>query len=102
MKPSTETLIKISISCLLLICLLQLPFGYFQLIRFISVVGFAILAWYSYERKQFPVVIVYLGLAVIFQPLMVVPMEGTRWVFASILVAAGLVISIFVKGKAKT
>ena len=69
MKPTTENIVKAALAILLLICLIQMPYGYYQLIRFIAVVGFAILAWYAYERKNILLVIVFVALALLFQPL---------------------------------
>ncbi len=97
MKPSPENLIKIVVATLLLICLFHMPYGYYQLVRFIAVVGFAILAYYEYEQKNIPMVIVYLGLAVLFQPLATIPLGRQVWIIVDIVLAAGLVISIFAK-----
>jgi hypothetical protein len=97
MKPTPENLIKIVVATLLLICLFHMPYGYYQLVRFIAVVGFAILAYYEYERKNIPMVIVYLGLAVLFQPLETIPLGRQVWIIVDIVLAAGLVISIFAK-----
>jgi hypothetical protein len=97
MKPTPENLIKIVVATLLLICLFHMPYGYYQLVRFIAVVGFAILAYYEYERKNIPMVIVYLGLAVLFQPLATIPLGRQVWIIVDIVLAAGLVISIFAK-----
>jgi hypothetical protein len=44
MKPTTENLIKIGLAILILICLFELPYGSYQLFRFLFVVAFAILA----------------------------------------------------------
>lgn len=97
MKPTPENLIKIVVATLLLICLFHMPYGYYQLVRFIAVVGFAILAYYEYEQKNIPMVIVYLGLAVLFQPLETIPLGRQVWIIVDIVLAAGLVISIFAK-----
>ena len=58
------------------ICLFQVPFGHCQLVRSIAVVGFAIVAYCEYERKDVPLAIVFLGLAVLFQPLATIPLGG--------------------------
>ena len=95
MKLSTENLIKAALAALLLICLFNMPYGYYQLIRFIAVVGFAILAYYEYERQNMPLVIVFVGLMVLFQPLATIPLGRQVWNFVDVLVAVGLVISVF-------
>ncbi len=95
MRITPETLIRIGLAILLLICLLHLPYGYYQLIRYVAVVGFAFLAWYALERKNTVSVILYLALALLFQPLVKVPMHRSGWVVIDIAVAAGLIVSVF-------
>ncbi len=97
MKPTTENLIKIVLATLLLVCLFQMPFGYYQLVRFVAVVGFGILAYYEYERKNIPVVIVFIGLMVLFQPLASIPLGRQVWIIVDVVVTAGLVVSIFLQ-----
>ena len=101
MKPTTESLTKIGLAILMLICLFQLPYGSYQLMRFLFVVGFAILAYYEYERKNIPIVIVYVGLAILFQPLAKIPLGRTVWNIVDVVVAMGLVLSVFLQ-KSKT
>jgi len=97
MKPTPETLIKIALAVLLLICLFHMPYGYYQLVRFIAVVGFAILAYYEYERKNIPLVIILVGLMILFQPLAKIPLGRQVWSIVDVVVAAGLVVTMFVK-----
>jgi len=97
MKPTTENLIKAALAILFLLCLLQLPYGYYRLVKFGAVVGFAILGYYEYERKNMPMVIGYIGLAILFQPLAEFPLGRQIWNIVDVMVAASLVISIFVR-----
>ena len=97
MKLTTENLIKLVLAALLLICIIQLPYGYYQLIRFVAVVGFAILAYYEYERKNIPLVIVFVALMGLFQPIGMNPLGRQVWMVADLLVAGWLVVTVFVK-----
>ena len=97
MKLTPENLIKIALAILLLICLFQMPYGYYQLVRFVAVVGFAILAYYQYERKNIPLVIMFIALALLFQPLEKVPLGRQAWIIVDLAIAVGLVVSLFVK-----
>jgi hypothetical protein len=99
MNPTTENLTKIGLAILILICLFQLPYGYYQLFRFMFVVGFAILAYYEYERKNIPMVILFIGLAVLFQPLAKIPLGRQVWAIVDVIVAVGLVSSVFIQRK---
>jgi hypothetical protein len=97
MKFTTENLIKIALAILLLLCLFQLPYGYYQLIRYIAVVGFAILAYYEYERKNIPMVIIFVTLAVLFQPLAKISLGRQIWNIVDVIVAVGLIITMFMR-----
>ncbi len=46
-----------------------MPYGYFQLVRFLALTGFAILAYISYEQWHKTEAIIYVSLAILFQPL---------------------------------
>jgi len=61
------------------------------------VVGFAILAYYEYERKNIPMAIVFVGLELLFQPLAKVPLGRQVWNIVDVIIAAGLVVSVFAK-----
>jgi hypothetical protein len=99
MKLSTENLVKAALAALLLFCLFDLPYGYYQLVRFIAVVGFAILAYYQYERKNIPLMIVFVALAFLFQPLAKVTLGREVWMIVDVIVAVGLVATMFLQKK---
>ena len=96
-KFTTRNLVKIALAILLLICIFDIPYGYYQLLRFIAVVGFAILAYYEYERKNIPLVFVFAGLAMLFQPLEKVALGRQAWIIVDVLVAVGLILTVFVR-----
>lgn len=97
MKATPEKLIKIVLAILLLLCLLPMPYGYYQIFRYIAVVGFAILAYYEYERKNIPLVIAFVALALLFQPLAKVPLGRQVWIIIDVVVAVGLVVTVLVQ-----
>ncbi|MCX6242692.1 MAG: hypothetical protein NTX43_12870 [Bacteroidetes bacterium] len=101
MKLTTENLIKIALAVLLLICLFNLPYGYYQLFKYIALVGFAILAYYEYERKNIPLVIVFVGLVLLFQPIAKVALGRQAWMVVDLVVAAGLILTVFVRKQKK-
>lgn len=91
--------IKIILSILFLLCLLKMPYGYYQATRFIGMVGFLILAYSNYERNKSlnPTVIIYIALALLFQPFIKVVLGRTIWNIVDLVVCVGLIISIFWK-----
>ena len=47
-----EIIIKITLSILFLLCLFNMPYGYYQATRFIGMVGFLLLAYSTYEGNK--------------------------------------------------
>lgn len=78
-----------------------MPYGYYQLVRFIGMLGFALLAYYSYRQTQKvnEVAIIYISLALLFQPFIKVALGRTIWNIIDIVVAIGLILSLFFKSR---
>ena len=95
------TLIKIILTVLFFLCLLELPYGYYQLVRFAALIGFALLAYNSNGQGHKTEVITYVCLAILFQPLVKIALGRQLWNIIDVVVGIGLIISIFVR-KANT
>lgn len=89
--------IKVVLSVLLLVCLFDMPYGYYQLVRFIAMLGFALLVYFSYQSKQNIAVIVYIGLIILFNPIIKIALGRIVWNVVDMIVAVGLIASFFVK-----
>jgi len=96
-----QKILKITLSILLILCLLKMPYGFYQAVRFIGMLGFALLAYYNYQKNQTinSGVIIYLALALLFQPFIKVALGRTVWNVVDLLVSLGLIISLFMKPK---
>lgn len=90
-----ENIIKTVIAVLFLICLLDMPYGYFQLVRIVAMIGFVLLAHAAYEKNQSIAVIVYIGLAILFQPMIKIALGRAIWNVVDVIVAVALLLSIF-------
>lgn len=97
-----QTIIKITLSIIFLLCLLDMPYGYYQAVRFAGTIGFALLAYYSSEDNKKVEVIIYIALALLFQPFLKVALGRTVWNVVDVLVAVGLIGSSFRKKENKT
>lgn len=100
MKNHTfEIIIKLTLSILFLPCLLKMPYGYYQAARFAGMLGFVLLAYYNYQKNQTINLgaIIYLALALLFQPFIKVALGRTIWNMVDVVVSIGLIISIFWK-----
>ncbi|HPT71572.1 MAG TPA: hypothetical protein PLE74_04765 [Candidatus Cloacimonadota bacterium] len=101
MKLTTENLIRIALATLLVLCLFHMPYSFYQLFRYIAMAGFALLAYYQYERKNVPGTIVFVCLVLLFQPFVKIALGRQLWNLVDVVVAVGLVVSIFVFNRGK-
>ena len=63
-----EKTVKVILAILFFLCLLDMPYGFYQLVRFAALVGFAVLAYRANEEERKTEMIVYVCLAILFQP----------------------------------
>ena len=94
-----ERIIKIVLAILFFLCLLDMPYGFYQLVRFIALVCFGILAYQSYENENNIIALIYIGLAILFQPLIKISLGREIWNIVDIIVGISLIVSIFIKRK---
>lgn len=87
------TLLKLILAGLLFLCLLDMPYGYFQLVRFVSMAVFVYLAYDANTRDENGLVFVYIALALLFQPFFKVHLGRTLWNVVDVAVGVWLVIS---------
>ena len=92
--------IKISLASLFLLCLLDMPYGYYQFVRFIGLIGFAILAYESNKQSRPKEMIFYIVLALLFQPFIKLALGRAVWNIVDFIVGIGLIISLLNKPKA--
>ncbi len=76
-----------------------MPYGFYQFVRLAGLFGFAILAYQAYEQGRQTEMIIYGGLALLFQPFFKIALGRQIWNIVDVIVGIGLVISIFMKPK---
>jgi predicted membrane protein len=86
--------IIITVAILLLLCLLDMPYGYYQFVRYAAMVAFAYLAFSANEQNNKNEVFVYIALAILFQPFLKIALGRTLWNIVDLVVGLGLLISI--------
>ena len=94
-----ERIIKIVLAALFFLCLFDMPYGFYQLVRFVALVGFSILAYQSYENENKYLTITYIGLAILFQPLIKISLGREIWNIVDVIVGIGLIVSLFIRQK---
>lgn len=76
-----------------------MPYGYYQFVRFAGLFGFSILAYQANERGRQTEMIIYVGLALLFQPFFKIALGRQMWNIVDVVVGIGLLISIFMNPK---
>ena len=91
--------IKIGLAILFFLCLADMPYGYYQFVRFAGLIGFVILAYQANQQGRQTEMIIYGGLALLFQPFFKIALGRQMWNIVDVIVGIGLLISIFMKPK---
>ena len=76
-----------------------MPYGFYQLVRFIALVGFGILAFNANQENKKTELIIYVSLALLFQPFMKISLGRDLWNIIDVIIAVALISSLFVKNK---
>jgi hypothetical protein len=76
-----------------------MPYGYYQAVRFIGMLGFILLAYFSNLQNDKIEVIIYIALALLFQPFFKIALGRTIWNIVDVIVGVSLIASIFIKPK---
>ena len=95
----TAKIIKVVLTILFFLCLADMPYGFYQFVRFAGLIGFAILAYQANEQGRQTEMIIYGGLALLFQPFFKIALGRQMWNIVDVVVGIGLIISIFMKPK---
>lgn len=81
--------IKIIKAILFFFCLLDMPYGFFQFVRFFIMLDFPLLAYLNSEMGNKTEMIIYIGLAIPFQPLFKVLLGMRLWNIVDMFVGIG-------------
>ena len=86
--------LKIILAIGLILCLAEMPYGYYNLIRFSSFIIFGIMAIVAYKEKKETAFIGYIGLAILFQPFFKIALGRSLWQIIDVIVALILMVPI--------
>lgn len=96
-----QNTIKYILAAALLLCLANMPYGYYQFVRVASSVGFGILAYAAFENKKQGEGILLIVLILLFQPLEKIVLGRTLWNIVDVVVAIYLLGSTLVNTRTK-
>ncbi|MBL7824482.1 MAG: hypothetical protein JNK69_13825 [Saprospiraceae bacterium] len=83
--------IKLGLAILFFICLLDMPYGYFQFVRIAALLVFSLLAYHASNNENKSEMILYIALAILFQPIIKIALGRTIWNIVDVIVGAWLV-----------
>ena len=86
------------LAVLMLMCLAPMPYGYFQLVRFVAMVAFGVIAYQYYLRQKTIATVIFVLLALLFQPIYKIALGRIIWNIIDVTVAA-LLVGLFVLEK---
>ena len=93
--------IYLILAALMLLCLAPMPYGYFQLVRFVAMVAFGLMAYRYYVNNKTVAAVVFGVLALLFQPIYKIALGRATWNVIDVAVAA-LLVGLFVLEKKAT
>jgi hypothetical protein len=92
-----EKIVKIGLAVLLFICLLDMPYGYYQFVRVAATSVFVLFAIQSYNLKSNAMIIIYVILAILFQPFEKIALGREVWNILDVIVGVGLLLTALYK-----
>jgi len=95
----TAKIIKVVLAILFFLCLADMPYGFYQFVRFAGLIGFAVLAYQANQQARQTEMIIYGVLSLLFQPFFKIALGRQMWNIVDVVVGIGLLISIFMKPK---
>ena len=79
-----------------------MPYGFYQLVRFVTLIGFVVLAYQAKKEDGIrEEVIVYIALALLFQPFIKISLGRELWNVVDAIAGLGLIISLFMSKSSK-
>ena len=85
-------ILSIIMSVALLLCLAPMPYGYYTLVRFVSMVVFAAMAYGYWQKEKKPLAVTFGALALLFQPFAKIALGREMWNVVDVIVAIGLIV----------
>lgn len=90
-KKGSVAFIYGAIALLLLLCLFDMPYGYYSFVQFVSAAAFCLFAYVANQSGNKDRMIAFIVLAILFQPFLKVPLGRVIWNIVDVVVAGYLV-----------
>ena len=88
-----EIIVKTGLALLFLGCLADMPYGYYQLVRFLGMIGFLWLAFKENEKGNRGLLVFWLSSALLINPLVKISLGRSLWNVIDVIWAIVLLLS---------
>jgi len=86
--------VKIILAALFVLCLFKMPYGYFQLVRFLGMASFIWFAYLDNEKHDKSLVILWVCSAILINPLIKIALGRTIWNIVDVVWALILLVTL--------
>jgi len=94
-------LIKLIAAIILFICIFDIQYWFYDIVRTLALIGFGFLAYDARNKKKNIEVIIFLALAILFQPIFKIHLTKTIWIVVDVVVGIWLIASLFINERKK-
>lgn len=91
----------IGLASALIICLLPMPYGYYNLVRFIAMATFGYMTYVFYQEDRPYLYVTSSLLTLLFQPFFKIALGRTLWNIVDVIVAIALIILCYTEKNRK-
>ncbi|WP_293870307.1 DUF6804 family protein [Flavobacterium sp.] len=95
MSISVKIIVKLVLVILFLCCLLDMPYSYFQLVRFLGMTGFVWLAYQERNSQDKTILIIWAASALLINPFIKISLGRTVWNAIDVVWALILILTIW-------
>ena len=71
-----------------------MPYGFYEFVRFVALISFGFLAYQSKEKEDKTELIIFISLALLFQPFFKIALGRTLWNIVDVISAIYLLLNI--------
>ncbi|MBQ2951257.1 MAG: hypothetical protein IJE12_09490 [Prevotella sp.] len=93
--------IRLILALLLFLCLADMPYGYYNFVRFVAAFAFAYFAFEYYKKEREGLAFAFGALALMFQPFIKLALGRVMWNVVDVVVGLGLVYLAYLEFKKK-
>ncbi len=98
-KKINVDLVKLIAAIILFICPFDMLYWFYDIVRTLALIGFSFLAYDARKKKRNIETIIFICLAVLFQPILKIHLTKTIWIVIDLVIGIWLILSLFKKEK---